>query len=408
MMTAGSLARFARRGTNFLKRRLLAENSAPPVMPISSVPVSPAPAAPPRDVNQMLHDLRSAQLRKMPKVSGTLLSAGCSGAWYFDWIREQTGHVGRHIGLEFYSPKPDVLPDNVEWIVNTVGDMSAVADGSCQLVFSGQNIEHLWAEDVVGFLEESARVLEPGGWLVVDSPNRLVTAALTWSHPEHMVELTPAEAVMLAEFAGFEVVDVAGLWLCRDPVSGRTLPFEPDTVEADWPMVERIAAAERDPDNSFIWWLTARKTGVPQPERLVAEMDRIFAAAWAERKTRFLSQIGTKTASATGTVIRCEKDQSGAMVYGPYMPLPAGSHSVEFTLEATGGADPHAPAVRCDVIGASGQEIAVVVLSSAEVGERGGVVRFDFDLVTLEFGIQARCFSLGTAAIECALPVTIN
>jgi hypothetical protein len=52
------------------------------------------------DFNQLLHGCRSALLREMPKVSGTMLSAGCSGRWYFDWIAERTGHVGRHIGIE--------------------------------------------------------------------------------------------------------------------------------------------------------------------------------------------------------------------------------------------------------------------------------------------------------------------
>lgn len=73
------------------------------------------------DFNLLLHQSRSALLRAMPS-SGvhTLISAGCSGSWYFEWIESRYGYVKKHIGIEYYSPQPSDLPQNVEWIVNTV------------------------------------------------------------------------------------------------------------------------------------------------------------------------------------------------------------------------------------------------------------------------------------------------
>jgi SAM-dependent methyltransferase len=182
------------------------------------------------DINHTLHDSRSARLRQLPRFSGAMLSAGCAERWYFDWISARTGHHGRHIGIEFYSPQPADLPDNVEWIANTAGDMNAVADATCDVVFSGQNLEHLWPQDVIGFFLESYRVLKQGGLLIVDSPNRLITEPLVWSHPEHTVELTPEEARRLTELSGFEVIVVKGIWLCRDSRTGRMLPFDPTIV----------------------------------------------------------------------------------------------------------------------------------------------------------------------------------
>jgi len=72
--------------------------------------------------------------------------------------------------------------------------MSGVRDRTCDLVFLGQNLEHLWPEEVAGFLAEAARVTKLGGHLVVDSPNRLLPKPLNWSHPEHTVELATDEA----------------------------------------------------------------------------------------------------------------------------------------------------------------------------------------------------------------------
>ena len=153
-------------------------------------PAPPAERPAPLNVNLLLHQSRGAFLRAMPPGAQRLLSAGCAGLWYFEWIEQTYGRVPEHLGIEYYSPRPEGLPDNVTWIANTASDMSDVPDASCDLVFSGQNLEHLWPEEVAGFVLEAARVLKPGGHLVMDSPNRHVTRLLNWSHSEHTIELT--------------------------------------------------------------------------------------------------------------------------------------------------------------------------------------------------------------------------
>lgn len=358
------------------------------------------------DINYTLHDSRSARLRKLPAFSGTMLSAGCAGSWYFEWIAQRTGHSGRHIGIEFYSPKPDDLPANVEWIANTAGDMNAIADASCDFVFSGQNLEHLWPQDVVGFFLESNRVLKPGGLLAVDSPNRLVTEPLVWSHPEHTVEVTPTEARKLAELSGFEVTALKGMWLCRHPGTGRILPLDPAVADPDFTYVERLLTAENDPDNSFLWWLEARKVSAPRPEELKAEMSRIFAAAWPERQRRFLSIVGTRVSTEGRDVIQCPAGTSGVMVYGPYMPLESGSYTATFVLRLTGAADDGIVA-RCDILGHNGREIIARDYTGKEIDVESGRMTLDFTLADLEFGIQARCISRGRADVECELPIAI-
>jgi SAM-dependent methyltransferase len=142
------------------------------------------------DPNVLLHEERTELLRRMPAGAATILSAGCGGRWYFDWVEQAYGPVAKHLGIEYFSSKPDDLPPYVEWIADTAANMEAVEDSSCDLVLSGQNIEHMWPGDQVGFFLEAARVVKPGGWLVVDAPNRSITKQLVGSHPEHMVELT--------------------------------------------------------------------------------------------------------------------------------------------------------------------------------------------------------------------------
>ena len=50
-----------------------------------------------------------------------------------------------------------------------------------------------WPSNQVGFLLEAKRVLRTGGVLAVDSPNRLITEQIMWSHGGHTLELSPQE-----------------------------------------------------------------------------------------------------------------------------------------------------------------------------------------------------------------------
>jgi hypothetical protein len=358
-------------------------------------------------INELLHYERGERLARMPRISGTLLSAGCSGTWYFEWVQERYGYVSKHIGLEIYSPKPEDLPPNVEWIANTVGDMGDVPDRSVELVFSGQNIEHLWPEDAVGFFAESARVTKPGGFLVIDSPNRSATADLNWSHPEHTVETTPIEAVRLVTLAGFDVSAVHGMWLARDPATRRPLPLDPQASQGEWTVQRRLDQGRIDPDNAFLWWLEARRANrVSDKTGLRAEMQRIFDLAWPERMARTQSQIGRRISTSNGFAMRAEKNERGALMFGPYMPLSRGEYLARFTILTVQEAH-RGTIVRCDVVGNQGRELIVRELNAENIRVHHGKVELRFSLESLEFGIQARLFTYGSAVIECVVPVEI-
>jgi predicted SAM-dependent methyltransferase len=62
---------------------------------------------------------------------------------------------------------PKVNPD----IVGTMIDMSSVADGQVDAVFSSHNIEHLYPHEIPLALAEFKRVLRPGGFVVVTCPD---------------------------------------------------------------------------------------------------------------------------------------------------------------------------------------------------------------------------------------------
>jgi SAM-dependent methyltransferase len=362
-----------------------------PAQPAAPALEPPPPQSVPRlDVNLLLHQARSAMLREMPPGAHRLLSAGCAGRWYFDWIEHCYGHVSEHLGIEYYSPRPDDLPDNVTWIANTASDMSGVESGTCDLVFSGQNLEHLWPHEVSGFLMEAARVLKPGGHIVVDSPNRRVTAPLNWSHPEHTIELTAPEIDRLLELAGFDVTKRVGLWLCRDPKSGRVLSFDPNVADPDWSVAERLIVASQHPEDAFIWWLEGRRNGAAADRAGIDSLlGDVFREAWTERTTRLVVPPGRQIETRPdGEWVRMAPGETGVAFYGPYMPLRAGRHRVVFDIMPDAGRE--GVCAVCELcIGPDG-----TVLRRGDVTADMRQVVLETELAAQEFGGQFRCVSI--------------
>jgi len=240
------------------------------------------------DFNHYLHELRSNELSRMPKGVKVLLSAGCSGKWYFEWIEKEYGMVHKHIGIEYYMPEPDDLPEYVEWISNTVGDMKEVSTESVDCVFSGQNIEHLLFDDLLGFMLESHRVLKKGGWLILDSPNRLVTSQIKWLQPEHIAEYTADEMEEMLLADGFTTINKKGILLMQS--SSDVPPWSINMSEYAWKndngWLRRAINARNRPNDSFIWWLEAKKTDNVDKEKLRLVCERIFNFARQERIER--------------------------------------------------------------------------------------------------------------------------
>lgn len=215
--------------------------------------------------NDMLHEQRTGELKRTDGTSGTMLSIGCSNETYFDWIHQNMGKPGVHIGLEYYSPKPGNLPANVRWIANTAGNMADIQSDSVDLIFGGQVVEHLWADELTDFLLECCRVLKDGGRLIFDTPNEKVTRNHGWNHAEHTLEFRPDDARRLLTSLGFEVTKVAGHWLCEDDTG--FLRINRIGNDASPSKDERIRLAGDRPEASFNWWIEARYHRGVTPER---------------------------------------------------------------------------------------------------------------------------------------------
>jgi SAM-dependent methyltransferase len=101
----------------------------------------------------------------------------------------------------------------VRYRYHSMADLSDYADGSVDLVYSGQSIEHVPVDVAEVVLGEVRRVLKPGGHLALDTPNARVTRLqqAEFIDPDHEHEYTHPELHAMLVEAGFEVVDAKGL-----------------------------------------------------------------------------------------------------------------------------------------------------------------------------------------------------
>ena len=93
----------------------------------------------------------------------------------------------------------------VEFAFHSMVDLSRYDDGSFDLVYSGQSIEHVTEEQGERVVREAFRVLAPGGWFCLDTPNgpvwRLRGDELM--NHDHKIEYSAGQLVALLERGGF-------------------------------------------------------------------------------------------------------------------------------------------------------------------------------------------------------------
>ena len=103
----------------------------------------------------------------------------------------------------------------VRYEYHSMSDLSRYPDTSFDLVFSGESIEHIPEAEAEAMLRGVMRVLRPGGWLAIDTPNRattiLQTGPLVYTNPDHDIEYTHEQLSEKVQAAGFAIDSAFGL-----------------------------------------------------------------------------------------------------------------------------------------------------------------------------------------------------
>ena len=371
------------------------------------------------DFNEFLHALRSRELERLPAGARTVLHGGAAGTWYFEWFDERyPTPVERHIGVEAFSPPPDPLPPRVEWLQRTLGDLSPVPDASVDLVFAGEVLEHLWPEDVAGFLAEAHRVLVPEGTIALDSPNRVVTTKLGWNHPEHTVEFTVGEVRELLGLAGFDDVEIRGVWISYDAGRDRVLQFDELGRVAGWDAERRVAEASSRPEDSFVWWAEAKRSdSEPDSESLNRRVHEAYDIYRSSRLSRMHHTVGARRERNGRKLVTARAGKAGHLLFGPYVPMRPGEWVARFRIAASparwrGNPHPDEPLGSLDImVGDSDPRVvAVRTLTARDLPLDGEEheLKLPFELERTEFGAQFRVHTLGRVRMSAQYPVEVE
>jgi ubiquinone/menaquinone biosynthesis C-methylase UbiE len=169
-----------------------------------------------------LFELHAAMLRRLERIfldqiprGGRVLDAGC-GRSLFTEIRPEWPFtiVAADVDHELLLSRSQEHP-RVRWVVADARPLP-FRDQAFDALFAGELIEHL--VDPRPGLAEFARVLRPGGTLVLTTPNRrrlanLVDGSERPYSPDHLSELSFDEARELIADSGFSLVSATGLHL---------------------------------------------------------------------------------------------------------------------------------------------------------------------------------------------------
>ncbi|HUP86455.1 MAG TPA: methyltransferase domain-containing protein [Acidimicrobiales bacterium] len=141
----------------------------------------------------------------------------------------------------------------VRYRYHSMSDLTGYDDSAFDLVYSGQSIEHITPAEAKSVLAEIHRILAPGGYLALDTPNGRICRLQQdeFIDPDHEVEYTHREMVDLIEGAGLTIVDARGLnYMGRAASQGR---YDADEVAGNQGLFAEI-------DDCYLLAYVARRT----------------------------------------------------------------------------------------------------------------------------------------------------
>lgn len=131
-----------------------------------------------------------------------VLDLGCGFGEFISNIR-----CSRAIGVDLNPESLSRLADTkVEFHQISVTDLKQIGNDSVDVVFTSNLMEHLPDKHAVEcMIEESQRVLKPGGQFIAMGPNIRYLPGAYWDYWDHLVPITDKSLCELLETRGFHI-----------------------------------------------------------------------------------------------------------------------------------------------------------------------------------------------------------
>ena len=160
-------------------------------------------------------------LQRYVLETDTVLDIACGSGEFIRNIR-----AGRRIGVDINPENAPRVGDGIEFHPIDATDLAPIEAASIDVCFSSNFFEHLPSKDALDrVLNESYRVLKPGGRFVSMHPNLRYAPGEFWDYYDHLLPLTDRSCAEAFAKAGFDLVDVIDRFM---PFSTRSrLPQSP-------------------------------------------------------------------------------------------------------------------------------------------------------------------------------------
>jgi 2-polyprenyl-3-methyl-5-hydroxy-6-metoxy-1,4-benzoquinol methylase len=181
--------------------------------------------------NDAIYRMVAGALAARGISSGRLVDVGCGGGALWPALHERFDH---YCGLD--AVRYEGFPTDGEFLqIDLDSACWPIVDGAADVVTAVETIEHL--ENPWAFVRSLTRIVKPGGWIVVTTPNQLSLLSLLTliakrrfsafqdSHyPAHRTALLESDLRRIAAAAGLIDVAVAYTLRGRLPLAGAHYP----------------------------------------------------------------------------------------------------------------------------------------------------------------------------------------
>ena len=109
---------------------------------------------------------------------------------------------------------PTTRGAKIRYLYRSMSKLDDFPSDSMDLIWSGQTIEHIEKEEAIHVLQEGYRILRPGGYFCLDTPNARLCRMMApngFIFPEHKHEYYFEELADEVRKAGFSIVETKGI-----------------------------------------------------------------------------------------------------------------------------------------------------------------------------------------------------